>query len=119
MRQFSPSLADIPHTQNCLVRENRPCSLSNVSFFPLWKSAFKGLAVQVTSVCFGDGERRVAAASMNNEVCVWDVRTGEELRRLKLDPIGITLAFFPDGRRVLANDEEGKVSLWTSKAAVV
>jgi WD40 repeat protein len=59
--------------------------------------------------------RRAYTASADKLILVWDVETGEEVRRLEGHSAPVRrMAFTPDGTRLLSasNDADGTLALW-------
>ena len=59
-----------------------------------------------------DGTRLAAADGVDPWVRVWDLNTGKELERLKLDASLQTFAFLPDSRTLLTLDWGGMARAW-------
>jgi WD40 repeat protein/tRNA A-37 threonylcarbamoyl transferase component Bud32 len=80
-----------------------------------WKDKYtlKGHNGAVYNLAFAPDNRRLASASEDKEVKVWDLLTGAEVLALKGNPekaIGVT--FSRDGRRLAASFEDGTVKVW-------
>jgi WD40 repeat protein len=75
----------------------------------------KGHTSAVHSVCFSPDGRRLASASDDMTVKVWDAVTGDEIRTLKGHTSAVhSVCFSPDGRRLAAGqpgkvDEQGRL----------
>ncbi len=85
----------------------------------LWDSStgaevatIKGVKGAVCSVAFSPKGRVIATAAGWNEIALWDRVTGKNLVRLQADPSVTTVAFSPDGTRLAAGNQGGKVYLW-------
>jgi WD40 repeat protein len=67
----------------------------------------------VAGVAFSPDGRRIASASLDGTVKVWDVATGQETRTLTghTRVVG-SVAFSPVGRRLASAGEDGTVRLW-------
>jgi eukaryotic-like serine/threonine-protein kinase len=62
---------------------------------------FAGHTEAVNSVTISGDGRRAASSSRDGTVRLWDVDTDKEVRRFDSGP-AVSVAFFPDGRRVIA-----------------
>ena len=78
----------------------------------------KGHTNQVMSVAFSPDGKRLATASQDQTVKIWDTQTGQMLITLTHEPPGVRalglwdVAFSPDGRWIAASSQDGTISLW-------
>lgn len=54
----------------------------------------------------------VAAGGLGDDLIVWTVKTGSELKRLSGDGIATTVCFSPDGTSVAVGRESGNLEMW-------
>jgi len=66
----------------------------------------------VLSVAVSPDGQRVASASMDKTIKIWDVITGTELKTLTNTDWVYCVAFSPDGKRLAIGDTSRKVSVW-------
>jgi len=66
-----------------------------------------------TRVAFSPDGRLLAVAAPSQEILVWDLRRGRELRRFKGFDAAVTwLAFAPDGRRLVSGLDDSTLLVW-------
>lgn len=59
-----------------------------------------------------DGQR-LASASMDETIKVWDLSIGQELLTLRADTGGFhSVTFSPDGRQIAASGYDGTIRIW-------
>jgi WD40 repeat protein/serine/threonine protein kinase len=73
----------------------------------------KGRTGGVLDVAYSPDGKRVAAASRNNTVQVWDAQTGNEIYSLK--DAGYRVAFNPDGKRLYTASMDNNLKVWDAK----
>ncbi len=65
---------------------------------------------------FSPDGRRIASASDDKSVKVWDVATGQEALTLKGHTDGVTgVTFSPDGRRIASTSWDSTVKVWDAR----
>jgi WD40 repeat protein/serine/threonine protein kinase len=70
-------------------------------------------ASPVYGVCFSPDGRRLASASWDGAVKVWDAQTGQEALALRGQTDGVwDLCFSPDGKRLASAGADGTVMVW-------
>ena len=72
-----------------------------------------GHAGIVYGLAFSPDAKRLASASLDGTVKVWDTATGQELLTLRSDTGGFhSVAFTPDGGRIAAAGHDGTIRIW-------
>ena len=67
----------------------------------------------VVSVAFSRDGGRLASASTDETIKLWDAETGREVRTLRGHTRGINrLTYRPDGQRLASASHDGTVKLW-------
>ncbi|MBI1914769.1 MAG: protein kinase [Planctomycetes bacterium] len=80
--------------------------------FPVMSVAL-GHTLEVTSVAFSADGKRIASASHDQTVKVWDAQTGQELRTLKGHTFWVNgVAFSADGKRIASGSYDKMVRVW-------
>ena len=75
--------------------------------------ALKGHTAPVFSVSFSPDGTRLASASMDGTVKVWDAATGQETLTLQGHAKGVrSVCFSPDGTRLASASMDGTVKVW-------
>lgn len=73
----------------------------------------KGHSAGVTSLAFSHDGKRLASASHDKTIKVWDLTTGKEMLALKGHANAIfSVAFSPDGKRLASGSQDQTVKLW-------
>jgi WD40 repeat protein len=67
----------------------------------------------VYGVCFSPDGKRLASASNDMTVKVWDAVTGQQALTLKGQTnIVVSVCFSPDGKRLASSSHDGSVKVW-------
>lgn len=76
-----------------------------------------GHTMGVTTLAFSPDGKWIATGAYDNAVILWNVETGEEIRRMTAhqSPV-MEVGFSPDGRKVISCDQNGGVLGWDASA---
>ena len=77
--------------------------------------SFVGHRLQIRDVKWAADGSRIATASDDGTVRVWDFETGETTFMFKQDHPVYSVAWHPDGKRLAAVFSDGKVRIWDSR----
>jgi WD40 repeat protein len=80
------------------------------------QQTFRGHAGEVTSVSFSPDGKRLASASRDKTVKVWERQTGQEVLTLQghTQPV-LSVCFSRDGKRIASASYDGTVKVWDAQ----
>jgi WD40 repeat protein/serine/threonine protein kinase len=74
--------------------------------------SLRGHSLNVAAVDFSPDGRRLATASADRTVRIWDLGTGREILKLSGGPNVNTLRFVPDGSRLIGASTDRSIRVW-------
>ncbi|HZV08045.1 MAG TPA: protein kinase, partial [Gemmataceae bacterium] len=108
---FSPDgkhVAVVGNLSRLLTGEVR--ILDSESLREVW--SLQGHTLNVTAVVFSPDGQRLATASADGAIRVWDLTMGQEILKLSVLSFAKSLGFNSDGRRLISASEDGTVRIW-------
>jgi WD40 repeat protein len=80
-------------------------------FLGLAKSSSEGHSASISSVAWSPNSQRIASASLDNTIRLWNARTGAS--ELTLTPCGVSaVSWSPDGTCIASGSRDSKVRVW-------
>ena len=79
----------------------------------IWTTGDTGHASSVNSEAFSPANTQLASGSWDRSIRLWDVSTGQEVRRVEGHSDWVFLVVFsPDGTRLVSGSDDGTIRLW-------
>jgi WD40 repeat protein len=98
-------------TQRAWIQRNRPASEAEIL-------TFRGDS-RVSAVAFSPDGERLASASADSRVKVWNVTDGAEMLTMRGHQGSVySVSFGPDGQRLTSAGDDGTVKLWDASSGV-
>jgi len=83
---------------------------------PANRTSFTGHSSPVSSLCFSPDGSRLATASTDQQVQLWDRESAEPLLALSKNTGNSTLVLFStDGTRIASFDDQNNVTIWNGQ----
>ena len=108
------------------LRKGYAQGLSGVSTVPIglptkWHAlvdTFEGHTNSIWCVAYSPDGERIATASLDRTIRLWDVSTGAQLLLLEDKDGVLSVAFSPDGKGLLSGSRGGNLCLWDTETGV-
>lgn len=89
--------------------------LSKAAYTPGTVRRYVGHTDLVDFIAISPDERTMLSASSDDSLILWDIETGEILRRFEYDEDLTVVAFSPDGQAAIAGGRDGTAIFWDIK----
>lgn len=74
--------------------------------------SFVGHSQDVTAIKFHQNAQILATASLDGSIRIFDVCSGDSVRKFDLKTIPTCLAFHPNGKYLICGDDSGNMNIW-------
>ncbi len=86
------------------------------AFEPSMRQTLEGHRKSVRAIAYSPDGTQLASGSWDNDICIWDLKTGETIRTLKGHTDAVrTVAFSPDGKRLASGSSDNTIRIWNAE----